>query len=297
MTDRLEAIAIFAAVAEHGSFAEAARRMRRTPAAATRAVAALEEQLQTRLFNRTTRSVALTESGVQYLEIARRLIGTYAELTRLDGDSAAAPHGTLSVTAPAMFGRLHVTPLVGAFVGRYPQVDARLLLLDRVVSLIDEGMDVGVRLGTLPDSSLRAIRVGEVRMGIYGSPDYLARRGEPSDVRELTEHDTISCLPLTPTPDRWTFDSGERVAVRPRLTVNTADAAAELAAAGLGLAMLVSYQADAYVQAGRLRQVLTTASYGAVPIHLVHPSGRYVPLKVRLFLDHAAEGLRRRFSR
>lgn len=300
MTDRLDTIAIFVAVAEHESFAEAARRLGRTPAAVTRAVAALEDQLKTRLLNRTTRSVSLTDDGVRYLEVCRRLLGAYDELQALDIGSEAPPHGNLHVTAPAVFGRLHVLPAITSFLARYPQVDVRAALLDRVVSLIDEGFDVGVRLGNLPDSSLRAVTVGHVHMAVYGSPDYLTRHGTPKVPGDLIQHTIVSCSGMTNVPEYWSFEGArgvDGVAVKPRLVVNTADAAADAAASGLGLTYLVSYQVETYLRSGRLREVLGDYIAPSFPIHIVHPAGRFVPTRVRLFIEHTAAELRRKFAR
>ena len=298
MTDRLDNIAIFVAVAEQESFAEAARRLNRTPAAVTRAVAALEEQLRTRLLNRTTRSVALTDEGARTLEVGRRLLAAYGELEGLEGTAQAAPHGTLHVTAPVMFGRLHVLPSIVRFLERFPLVDVRALLLDRVVSLVEEGLDVGVRLGELPDSSLRAVRAGKVTMGVFASPDYLARRGEPPTPHDLGDHAVVSCLAVTPIPDRWSFDGATgvgNVAVRPRLIVNSTEAAADAAACGLGLTCLICYQAAAHLQSGALRRVLAAYEAPPIPIDVVHSAGRFVPAKLRLFIDQISQDLRRTF--
>ena len=185
MQDRLDALTIFVAVAEQQSFAEAARQLGRSPASVTRAVAALEERLQTRLFNRTTRSVALTDAGVRYLESCRQLLAAYDELEAVNFGERVQPRGWINVTAPAMFGRLHVLPLVQSFLSEYPHIDVRLLLLDRVVSLVDEGLDLGVRIGQLPDSSLRAVRVGQVRRIVCATPQYIARHGVPVTPRDL----------------------------------------------------------------------------------------------------------------
>jgi DNA-binding transcriptional LysR family regulator len=299
MTDRLESIAIFVAVAELGSFAEAARRMNRAPAAVTRAVAALEDRLQVRLLNRTTRSVALTDEGARYLDGCRRLLTANDELRALEEGDHAAPRGQISVTAPAMFGRLHILPSISRFLARFPQVEVRALFLDRVVSLVDEGLDVGVRLGQLPDSSLRAIRVGELHRGIFASPDYLEQHGTPTHPRDLADHAVISCLAVTPLPDRWSFDGAGgvgQVAVHPRLIVNTTEAAADAAADGLGLTLLVCYQADAHRAAGRLVRVLADFETPGIPIQIVQPSGRFLTPKVRLFIDHLAGDLRRRYG-
>jgi DNA-binding transcriptional LysR family regulator len=294
---RPEAVAIFIAVAEQ-SFAEAARRLNRSPAAVTRAVAALEDYLQSRLLNRTTRSVSLTEAGTRYLESCRRLLAAYDELEVVNLRESVEPRGVISITAPQMFGRLHVLPLVGSFLDRYVQVDVRLLLLDRVVSLVEEGLDLGVRLGHLPDSSLRAVRAGEVRRAIYASPVYLARNGVPRTPHDLANHRVIACTVVTPIANRWSFHGkrGISVAVKPRLIVTTADAAVDAALDGLGLACVMSYQADPHVTAGRLQKVLFAYRPPAVPIHIVRPAGRHFSPKVRLFLDHAAQGLRRKFG-
>jgi len=299
MHDRLDALTIFVAVAEQQSFAEAARQLGRSPASVTRALAALEERLQTRLLNRTTRSVALTDAGLRYLESCRRLLAAYDELEAVNFGERIQLRGSINVTAPTMFGRLHVLPLVRTFLGAYPQVDVRLVLLDRVVSLVDEGLDLGFRIGELPDSSLRAVHVGQVRRIVCAAPQYIARHGVPMTPRDLGGHDVIACTAVTPIPDRWSFHgpSGvSSVAVRPRLVVNTTAGAVDAALDGLGFACIRSYQAEQHAAAGRLQTVLVEYEPPPAPIHIVHPGGRYLPAKVRLFLDHAAEGLRRKFG-
>ncbi len=297
MQDRLTTIAIFVAVAELESFAEAARRLNRTPAAVTRAVAALEEELQTRLLNRTTRSVALTEDGARHLEVCRRLLAAHDELMGMTGDAPEKSKGVLNVTAPTMFGRLHVIPAIVLFLEAFPRMSVRALLVDRVVSLIDEGLDVGVRIGELPDSSLRAVKVGDVHLGVYGSPEYLDRHGEPATPNDLAAHATISCTAIMPVAESWSFDDAPSgsIHIHPRLVVNTAESAAD-AAAGLGLTYIVSYQAQTYVASGRLRRVLTNFAPELYPIHLIHPSGRFAPPKVRHFIEHVGGELRRKFA-
>jgi DNA-binding transcriptional LysR family regulator len=299
MQDRLDTLMIFAAVAEQQSFAEAARHLSRSPASVTRAVAALEERLQTRLFNRTTRSVALTDAGARYLESCRRLLATYDELEAVDLGERVEPRGWINVTAPTMFGRLHVLPLVHDFLSKYPQVDVRLLLLDRVVSLVDEGLDLGVRIGQLPDSSLRAVLVGQVRRIVCAAPQYIARCGVPVTPHDLADHSVVACTAVTPIPNRWSFHgpSGvSSVAVRPRLVVNTTAGAVDAALHGLGFACIRSYQAEPHMAAGRLQTVLIEYEPPPAPIHIVHPEGRHLPAKVRLFVDHAAAGLRAKFG-
>jgi DNA-binding transcriptional LysR family regulator len=300
MQDRLDALTIFVAVAERHSFAEAARQLGRSPASVTRAVAALEERLQTRLFNRTTRSVALTDAGLRYLDGCRRLLGIYDELEAVDFGERIQPRGWINVTAPAMFGRLHVLPLVQGFLDEYPQVDVRLLLLDRVVSLVDEGLDVGVRIGQMRDSSLLAVRVGQVRRIVCAAPQYLARHGVPTTPRDIANHRVVACTAVTPIPDRWSFHGRSGVtslAVTPRLVVNTTAAAVDAALDGSGLACIMSYQAEPHMAAGLLQTVLVEYEPSPAPIHIVHPEGRHLPAKVRLFLDHAAGALRAKFGR
>ena len=300
MQDRLDALTIFVAVAERQSFAEAARQLSRSPASVTRAVAALEERLQTRLFNRTTRSVALTDAGMRYLDACRRLLATYDELEAVNFAERVEPRGWINVTAPVMFGRLHVLPLVRSFLDEYPQVDIRLLLLDRVVSLVDEGLDLGVRIGQLPDSSLRAVRVGQVRRIVCATPQYLARHGVPATPRDLGEpqygglhsRDTHSRPLVVPRSGRRHF--------RPR----HAPAGGEHHRSGgrrgcstiWGLPASCPIKRSRTLAAGRLQTVLVEYEPPPAPIHIVHPEGRHLPAKLRLFLDHAAEGLRRKFG-
>lgn len=297
--DRLDLLAIFVAVAELGSFKAASRRVGRSPAAVTRAVAQLEDRLAVRLLNRTTRAVGLTEAGEKYLEQCRRLLSDYDELEGAVGGEARAAKGRLTVTAPVVFGRMHVLPVIRDFVRDHPGVDAHILLLDRVVSLVDEGVDLGVRIGHLPDSSLRAIRVGQVRRVICASPDYLAAHGAPATPHDIAGHDVIGVSGINPTPDRWTLDAaGAPVSVvgRARFFVNSVEAARDLAASGAGLGCFYSYQVAPFERDGRLVRVLTECEPPPTPIHIIHPAGRHLPLKVRLFIDCATQALRRDFA-
>src|SRR5687767_7225366 len=218
--DRLEAVEIFVAVAEAGSFIGAARQLGRSPAAMTRAVAALEDRLGIRLFNRTTRAVALTDAGVRYLDRARRALTEFSELELSAAGEQQVPQGLLTMTAPEMFGRLHILPIVQDFMRDYAQVDVSLLLLNRIVSYIDEGIDLGLRIAHLPDSSLQAILVGHVRRVCCASPDYIARHGAPQSAAELERHAIIVTTGVRPNADRWSFEArGQSVSVpiRPRL--------------------------------------------------------------------------------
>jgi len=297
--DRLENLEIFVAVAEAGSFVQAARRLGRSPAAVTRAVAALEDRLGVRLFNRTTRAVALTDSGGRTLDQARRALAEFAALELSAAGEQATPRGLLTITAPEMFGRLHILPIAQDFMRDYPEVDLSLLLLNRIVSFVDEGIDLGLRIAQLPDSTLQAIQVGQVRRVYCASPAYLAAHGRPQRFRELKGHTVIASTGLSPAPDRWTFqESGAEVAVaiRPRLVVNSIQAAIDAAAAGGGIVRLISYQAALPEAEGRLVRLFEDQPQPPIPVHLVHPAGRYLAPKVRLFIDRAVGILRGKFG-
>jgi DNA-binding transcriptional LysR family regulator len=288
--DRLDVIATFVAVVDGKSFAAAARKLARSPAAVSRAIAALEARLGTRLLNRTTRSVSLTDVGRQYYAGARRLLDDYQQTELIAAGTLAAPKGLLQITAPAVFGRLHVLPVVTDFLGAHPEVDIRLLLSDRLISLVEEGLDLAVRIGELPDSSLVARRVGEVRSVVCASRDYLKRRGRPQRPADLARHDAVIFSGL-PSGDRWVFRRKRReiaVAVRPRLVLNGAEAAMDAAAAGVGVARVLSYQLRPRVAAGTLVPILEEWDDRIEPIHLVVPAGRHMAAKVRAFIDLAA---------
>jgi DNA-binding transcriptional LysR family regulator len=293
--DRIDGWRTFAAVAEGRSFAAAARRLGRSPAAVTRAVAALEARLGARLLNRTTRSVALTDAGARALEAARRALAGFEELEGVVAVERQEPRGRLGVTAPIVLGRLHVLPVVQAFLREHPGANIEILLLDRVVSLVDEGFDVAIRLGRLPDSSLKAVRVGEVRRGVYASTKYLRMNGTPRTPQALARHACVACTAVTPVPDRWSFERDGRSFVAPvssRLVVNTAEAAIDAALEGLGPTCVFSYQVDAHVRAGRLERILGQFEPPAVPAQVVIPAGRFVTPIVRAFVDRAVDALR-----
>lgn len=297
--DRLDTLAVFIAVAEHGSFIAAAQRLGRSPAAVTRAVAALEDRLGTRLLNRTTRVVALTDAGARYLDLCRRLLSEFEEFEASAAGEQLEARGILTVTAPTMFGRLHVVPIVRAFMRDHPSVNVNLVLLDRMVAFIDEGIDVGIRIGHLPDSSLRAVHVGGVRRVVCASPAYLAEHGVPETPHALAQHTVISVTGVSHTPDRWTFGgsgAGMAVPVSPRLVVNLVDVAVDVAVRGGGLVRLLSYQSAPLEAAGALQRVLRAYEPPPVPVHIVHPAGRYLSLKVRRFIDTATLTLRKTFA-
>jgi DNA-binding transcriptional LysR family regulator len=296
--DRIDEWRLFISVASLGSFVEAARAHSRSPQSVTRAIAALEERVGTRLLNRTTRSVSLTGDGERYLERGRRAL---AEFDLLEAPSGARTElrGTLSVTAPVLFGQLHVVQVVTEFLAAHPQLDLRLTLLDRVVSLAEEGLDLGVRIGSLPDSSLRARLVGHVRSVICASPAYLKRAGLPQTPDELADHTCIALTPMTPIADRWSFPGDGRrersITVRARLIVNTAQAAIEAALAGLGLTRALSYQVDPLVADKRLRIVLASFEPEPIPVHLVHLPGPQTRAAAA-FMEFASERLRSRLG-
>lgn len=292
--DRFHQMQVFQAVAEEEGFASAARRLKMSPPAVTRAVAALEERLGVKLLNRTTRYVRTTEAGQRYLEDARRLL---AEVEAADEAAAginAEPRGHLAVTAPVLFGRMFVMPGIVEFLQRYPEMEVDALFLDRVVSLVEEGLDVGVRIGDLPDSSMRALKVGEVRMVLVASPEYLERHGIPTDPHELQQRSVIaSSAGNFAAGWRFKYSSGEQsVRIKPRLTVTTNDAAIEAALEGLGITRVLSYQVADPLADGRLQVLLPEFELSPRPVHIVHREGRYASAKVRAFIDLLAQRLR-----
>jgi DNA-binding transcriptional LysR family regulator len=292
--DRFAAMRVFTAVANAGSLSAAGRRLSMPLATVSRHLAALEDEIGVRLMTRTTRHLALTEPGRNYLESCRRIL---AELDAADlvlAGQHLEPRGEIAITAPAMFGRLHVVPIVVAFLEAFPQVTARLLLVDRVVDLIEEGLDVSVRIGVLPDSSLLATRVGGIRLVTCASPSYLAKHGTPATPLELAGHDCISFGSFSPA-ERWAFTGpakSRRVAVHSRLVVNTADAAIDAARAGLGITRVLSYQAEASVAEGALRLILEDFEPEAFPVSLLHREDRLPQAKVQRFIAFAAPRLR-----
>jgi DNA-binding transcriptional LysR family regulator len=293
--DRLATMRVFIAVAEGGGFAAAARRLGMSPPAVTRAVSALEERIGTRLLHRTTRSVRLSEAGTRYLADCKRILGEIEEAEASAAGSHTEPRGQIAVTAPIMFGRMHVAPILLDFLARYPQVTARTLLVDRVVDLMDEGLDVAVRIADLPDSSLSAVRVGSVRRVVCASPDYLAARGTPQTPADLSQLDTIIFAHAAASAE-WTFTSATGpVTVRPptQLIVNTADVAIAAAIAGRGLTRVLSYQIAPALQAGQLVVALEEFEPPPLPIHIMHREGRRAAARVRAFVDFAVERLRR----
>jgi DNA-binding transcriptional LysR family regulator len=292
--DQLDAMRVFVAVAKSGSFSSAARALGVPVPTASRKLAALEAHLSARLLSRTTRRVALTEAGRRYLDACERVVAEIDQADRSLAGEEEETCGTLAVTAPVVFGRLHVLPVVVEFLRAHRRVDVRLTLADRIVEMIDEGIDVAVRIAALPDSSLIAVRVGSIRRITCASPEYLRERGTPAQPEDLGSHECITFTALA-SPVRWSFPTkrGLRsVAVRSRLAVTTAEAAIDAAAAGLGVTRVLSYQAAAAIAAGRLEPILERFEPAAVPVSVIHGEGRVPRPKVRHFVALATTRLR-----
>jgi DNA-binding transcriptional LysR family regulator len=292
--DRFHAMAVFVAVAEEESFAAAGRRLRMSPPAVTRAVADLEERLGVRLLTRTTRLVRTTDAGARYLEDARRILLEVDEADEAAAGINATPRGHLAVTAPMLFGKLYVMPVITAYQRAFKETTVSALFVDRVVNLLDEGLDVGLRIGSLPDSSLRAIRVGQVRRVICASPGYLKKHGAPKSPADLADHPIIAATAVSAGTE-WTFaDRKQKIGVKlsPRILVNTNDGALEAAKDGFGFTRLISYQVASELATGKLKTVLSEYEEAPLPIHVIHREGRHGSAKVRSFVDLAVEKLR-----
>ena len=295
--DRLDAMSILVAAVEAGSLSAAARRLSVPLATVSRKVAELEAHLKTRLLIRSRQRLALTDAGAGYLAACRRILEEVDEAERAAAGEYSAPRGELIVSAPIVFGRLHVLPLVIDFLAAYADIAVRLPLADHVINLLEEHVDVAVRIGALPDSSLTAIRVGAIRRIICASPAYLEAHGAPQAPGDLAARDCIAFEGLSGAT--WTFTRGKRetsVAIRARLVVNTAEAAVDAAVAGVGITRVLSYQAAQALRDGRLALALTDWEPEPWPVHLVHAGGRLLPLKLRAFLDFAAPRLRTRLA-
>jgi DNA-binding transcriptional LysR family regulator len=289
--DRIDAMQAFVAVADLQGFAPAARKLGLSPSGVTRLIAALEDRLGARLLQRTTRQVALTDVGARYLERVRRIL---ADVEEAEGSAQAErtrPSGRLVVSAPIGFGRLHVSPVMSTYLKRYPEVFGELRLSDRMINLVEDGVDLAIRIGHLADSSLVARHVGEMRRIVVASSSYLKRYGEPRTPQAIASHETIQFGAMTASPD-WSFvEIGRevRVACTPRFTTNSADAAIQYAAQGGGLTRVLAYQAADAIRGGRLRIVLQEFEQPPLPIHIVYPTSRLLSAKVRTFVDLVIE--------
>jgi DNA-binding transcriptional LysR family regulator len=294
--DRLESMSILVAAIEAGSLSAAARRLGTPLATVSRKVSELEAHLKTRLLNRSSRKLTLTDAGRSYVEACKRILEDVGEAERAASGEYSAPKGDLVITAPIVFGRLHVIPIAVEFLKAYPDVDIRFVLADRFVNLLEDHIDLAVRIGELPDSSLVAARIGSIRHVVCGSPAYFAERGTPKSPEELATHDCVSFEGMI-SPDTWTFAIGKSVvsvAIHSRLIVNTAEAAIDAAIAGVGITRVLSYQIANAIRVGALAVALEKFEPAPSPVSLVYIGGRLLPLKVRAFLDFAASRLRAR---
>jgi DNA-binding transcriptional LysR family regulator len=292
--DRLQAMTTFVAVVDSGGFASAARKLNLSPPVVTRAVAELEERLGLRLLTRTTRVVRVTDAGARFAEDCRRILADIEEAETVATGTHAAPRGTLTLTAPVLFGQLYVTPILVRYLQQFPEVDAQCLFLDRVVNVVEEGIDVAVRIGELPDSSLQAVRVGRVRRVLVAAPSYLKAHGVPRRPEDLSAHTIASASGVNPVSE-WRFNDGGKPLLQrlqPRMRTTTNDSAIAAAVAGLGITRLLSYQVAAHVRSGALQVVLEDFEAAPLPVHVVHHEGRRATQKVRAFIDLAVDMLR-----
>jgi DNA-binding transcriptional LysR family regulator len=289
--DRIDAMQAFLTVAELKGFAPAARKLGLSPSGVTRLIATLEEHLGARLLQRTTRSVALTDAGARYLERTRRILADIEEAEASIQDERTRPSGRLVVSAPIGFGRLHVSPVMTAYLKRYAEVSGELRLSDRMINLVEEGVDLAVRIGHLADSTLVARHVGQMRRIVVASPAYLKAHGEPKTPEAIASHQTVQFGGTSLAPD-WRFVRNHveiRVVPAPRLTTNSADAAVQHAVQGGGLTRVLAYQAAEAIRRGRLRIVLAKFEPPPLPIHVVYPTSRLLSAKVRSFIDMVVE--------
>ncbi len=292
--DRVHLLTVFIAVAEEESFAAAARRLALSAAAVTRAVVDLETQVGVKLLNRTTRFVRVSEPGQRYLEDARRILDMIEEADENAAGIHAAPRGQLMITAPTVFGRMFVAPGVVDYLRRYAEMDISFLLLDRVVNLMEEGIDVAVRIGELPDSSMSAIKVGQVRRVLCASPDYLKQHGTPQSPDDLQQHVIVTAVSVSSTVEwRFMWDGEIRsTKVKPRLHVTSNEAAIEVVSLGFGISRLMSYQVAPMLANGQLQIVLPEFELAPLPVHVVYREGRHASAKVRSFVDLMVQRLR-----
>ncbi len=292
--DRLDSMLVFVSVVEEGSLSAASRRLKMPLPTVSRKISELESHIKSRLLNRSTRKLTLTDAGKAYLAACKRILEDVAEAERAASGEYCAPMGELIITAPIVFGRLHVLPIVAEFLKAYPNVHVRLVLGDRNLNLIEDHIDLAVRIGELQDSNLTATRVGLIRQVVCGSPEYFARRGTPRNPNDLIKHDCITFTRIA-SSDAWTFRNERsefNVPVRSRLMVNTAEAAIDAAVLGAGVTRVLSYQVEKAIRAGSLATALKKFEPAALPVSLLYAGQRLLPLKLRAFLDFAAPRLR-----
>jgi DNA-binding transcriptional LysR family regulator len=292
--DKMNAMATFVRIVDKGSLTAAAAGLDTSVPSVVRSLAALEKHLGVRLLNRTTRRIHLTDEGAQYLDGCRAILAAVQDMEISLTSGQAQPQGRLSVTASVLFGRRYVAPIASEFIRRYPEVTADLLFVDRVVSIIDEGIDVAVRIGHLRDSSLVAVRVGEVRRVVCASPQYLQRHGAPRTPADIARHHCVRHTGLAPRSE-WQFRVGRRqvsVAVNAVVTCNEIDSALTACTSGLGLGMFLSYQVAPARKSGELNYLLEEFETEPLPVHVVYPHTRLLSARVRAFVDECVEKLR-----
>ncbi len=285
--DRFESMSAFVAVVEAGGFSAASRALGMPLATVSRKVAELEEALGAQLLVRSNRAVSLTDIGREYFENSRRLLEDLSEIEQSASGGYSEPKGLLTIAAPVAMGRLHLSPILIAFLQAYPEIDVELRLSDRYIDLFEDRVDVALRVGHLGDSSMVAVRAGEVRRVVCASPSYLDARSEPTHPSSLTDHDCVTMIPLEAAAE-WTFSVGkslEKFPIRSRMTVTTAEAACDAAAAGLGITRLFCYQVSEAIKHKRLRLLLRDFESDPVPVQFVYPGGRRIPQKLRAFID------------
>ncbi|MEL7023074.1 MAG: LysR family transcriptional regulator [Pseudomonadota bacterium] len=289
--DQMRALETLVAVADTGGFSAAARQLSISAPSVTRVIQELETDLGVTLFHRTTRTVTLTDAGDAFVADARQLIEQYQAATDAVRGAFCQPTGRLRITAPTLFGQHYIAPLLAELVDAFPDLEVDAVFLDRVVSLVDEGFDIAVRIGPLPDSNLRATRVGEVRRVVCGCPSYFKREGLPRQPEDLVNHRIIRARPVTPT-DEWRFKDQRTVRIKPQLNFSSVAAAISAAQSGLGLTRVLSYQIGPELGGGSLKTVLSDWEPPALPVNLVHAEGTRISAKVRQFLELATPKLR-----
>jgi DNA-binding transcriptional LysR family regulator len=296
--DRLEAMSLVLAVAEAGSLSAAARRQKAPLATVSRKVSELESHLRTKLFNRSSRALVPTDAGRSYIAAAKRILADVAEAERAAAGEYTTPRGGLSVSASLALGRLHLQPIVAEFLTRFPEVDVHLSLQDRAVNLLEEHVDVALRIGNLADSSLIAARVGQICRVVCASPAYLKSRGIPKSPEDLSAHDCISYPPIQ-APDLWRFRKGQNeyaVPVRSRLIVSNLESACDAARAGIGITLAFSYHVADSIRSGELMPLLQDYQPPPQSVSFVYPPDRFMPVKLRAFLDFALPRLKARLG-
>ncbi len=292
--DRLHLMTVFIAVVETEGFASAARKLRLSAPAVTRAIAELEIRLGVKLLNRTTRHVRVTEAGQKYYQDAKQIVMLADEAEEAVVGENAEPSGLITITASVLFGRLYVMDGIVKYLQRYPEVTVDAVFADRVVNMMEEGIDVAIRIGELPDSTYRAIKVGSARRVLCASTDYLEQYGYPKHPNDLTKHKVILARGLNPSDEIKFYDNKKTIAVKvsPYLSVTDNDSAAKAAIAGLGITRLLSYQVAEPLKAGQLKIVLSDYESPPVPVHVVHREGRYSSARTRSFVDLISQYLR-----